>query len=66
VSEHDEDPELDPLAPHEIAEALEEAEEVDFQGVPQPVIELCEACVEYVRRSVGIELDFTLSATPAP
>lgn len=64
MSEHDEDPELYPLAPHEVTEALEEAPELDFEGVPEPVIELCQACVEYVRRSVGIELDYTPETLP--
>jgi hypothetical protein len=59
VSDHDQDPDSGELLPHEIAEALEEAPELDFEGVPEQIIELCQACVEYVRRSVGIELDFT-------
>jgi hypothetical protein len=57
VSEHD-DFDSDQLAPYEIAEALEEASPPGFEGVPAPIVELCQACVEYVKRSVGIELDY--------
>ncbi len=57
VSEHD-DFDSDQLAPHEIAEALEDESPPGFEGVPAPIVELCQACVEYVKRSVGIELDY--------
>lgn len=30
----------------------------DFEGVPEPVIELALACVQYVQRALGLELDF--------
>lgn len=30
----------------------------DFEGVPEPVIELALACVQYVQRSLHLELDF--------
>ncbi len=29
-----------------------------FEGVPEPIVDLCRACVQYVHRATGIEPDF--------
>ncbi len=58
MSDHDDDFDTDELLPHEVAEALEDVTPPGFEGVPEPIVELCRACVEYVKRSVGIELDY--------
>lgn len=36
----------------------------DFEGVPEPVVELALACVQYVQRSTGFELDFEPETLP--
>ena len=36
----------------------------DFEGVPEPIVELALGCVQYVQRSLGFELDFEPETLP--
>lgn len=36
----------------------------EFEGVPEPVVELALACVQYVQRALGFELDFEPETLP--
>lgn len=50
------------MDPHQ--EPLKTESPFEFEGVPEPVVELALGCVQYVQRSVGFALDFEPETLP--